>query len=127
MIRPVRSRGLRRPRALALLAAFILLFAPAPDERPDASNRSTHATIGARILAPAVREGNTSAGPKLKAVVAQVEDQRSTEPVYPALAAAIAIPLFLYSFLGAGLRSGKREGLFGVRGLVPRGPPLQIA
>jgi hypothetical protein len=108
---------------LGLLAVFTLLFSPAPDETLGAQTRDAGpGTLGARSLAPAVREGNTAAGPRFDLNEVRLGDSWLIQPADVGALVAATVPL-LWVFAAAGLLSGNRQRLFGLRSLVPRGPP----
>src|SRR5215213_5719245 len=108
--------GSGRRGVLALLAVAVLLFAPAPDEGSGAENQgAVRGALGARSLAPAVREGNTTSGPKLDLSDARVTDTRWIGLIQGATVSAGATLPLLWGLFAAGLRSGNRQRLFGVR------------
>jgi hypothetical protein len=112
---------------LALLAVFTLLFSPAPDETLGAPIQDASRTLGARSLAPAVREGNVSARPKFDQNDARVGEPWLLQPAYTSAALMVATLPLLWGFVAAGLRSGNRQRLFGLRSLAPRAPPSLLS
>jgi hypothetical protein len=108
---------------LAFLAVLTILFAPATDQGPGGPSRSAGEPIGARLLAPAIREGMKAESPRLGPSGLRVRDQRAMEANYLAVAAAAAVLLLLRIFFVLGLRSATRQRLLGIRLVVPRGPP----
>jgi hypothetical protein len=124
----VRSRAARGQLLLVFFLVLAVLFAPAGEERPGSPVRLADDLVGARILAPTVREGIATADPKLSARKLSGPDQRSrlgSIPLIPASVAAVLL-LVLLAWLvreeaGAILRR------FVLRALIPRGPPHLLA
>jgi len=80
--------------------------------------------LGARILAPTVRQGIQTTDPKLLGRHPQVVDQRSgpgSIPLTLASVAAVVLFAFLTWFARRKLRAGPR--LVSLRASVPRAPP----
>ena len=114
-----------RQWALSLLLVLAVVFAPAPDEAGGAGPLAgTEESLGARILAPTVRQGIQTTDPKLLGRHPQVVDQRSRPgsiPLTLASVAAVVLFAFLTWFARRKLRAGPR--LLSLRASIPRAPP----
>ena len=105
--------------AVALLAAFAILFAPAPVEGPIGQPARPLEAVDGRILAPTVREGRVALTPP---TVRPARDQR----LLTAIAAAGLTALLLFAMRPAWLRrlpSAVRPRLVARRSRIARGPP----
>ncbi len=111
------------------LVVLAVLFAPARDEDPLGSVPEADGSVGARVLAPSVREGILATGPKFSARLPQAADQRSGQALIPpTLASAVAILLVVFVTWSARRDSRAAPRLVSLRVLVPRAPPtLQTA
>jgi hypothetical protein len=110
--------------AVSSVAVVALLFAPATDEGPAASNPQTGQPDDPRILAPTVGDAFVGMRPKLATPTRGGTDHGSLAEASPlAVASAAAVILLIWASFAVGLRSGKGSTLTFLRGLVPRGPP----
>jgi hypothetical protein len=112
--------------AVSSVAVVALLFAPATDDGPAASNPQAGQPNDPRILAPTVRDAFVGMRPKLAAPTRGGTDLGSLaepSPLAVASAVAVAVVLPVWASFAVGLRSGKGSSLTFLRGLVPRGPP----
>jgi hypothetical protein len=116
--------------AISFLVVLAVVFAPAPDEAWGAGPLpGTGDSLGARILAPTVRQGIQTTDPKLLRRHLQVVDQRS-RPGSIRLTLASVAAVLLFAFLTWFARRKWRAGLclVALRASVPRAPPtLQTA
>jgi hypothetical protein len=114
-----------RQCALSFLLVLAVVFAPAPDEAGGAGPlRGTEDSLGARILAPTVRQGIKATDPKLPGRHLQIVDQRSRQESIPLMLASVAAVLLFVSLTWfARRRSRARPRLVALRALVPRAPP----
>jgi hypothetical protein len=113
---------------LAFFLVLAVVFAPAGEERPGSPVRLADDLVGARILAPTVREGIAGGDQKLSARQLSGSDQRSGlgfVPLIPASVAAVLL-LVLLAWL-AREEAGSFLRWFLLRALVPRGPPNLLA
>jgi hypothetical protein len=109
--------------ALLFLVVLALLFAPARNEELDSVSGADD-PVGARVLAPTVREGIVTTGPKHSPQQLQVPDQRSELRSIQLTLASVAAALLLASLTwSARQESRAAPGLVTLRARVPRAPP----
>jgi|SRR5918999_1213292 hypothetical protein len=111
--------------ALSFLLVLAVVFAPAPDEAAGPGPSSgNEASLGARILAPTVRQGIQVSDPKLLGRHLQIADQSSRLSSIPLMLASVAAVLLFASLTCfARRRSLAGPRLVVLRARVPRGPP----
>jgi hypothetical protein len=114
---------------LVFLVVLAVLFAPAGEDDSSGSVPEAEGSVGARVLAPAVREGILATGPKSAARLPHPADQRSGQALIPlTLASAAAVLLLVFLTWFARLDSRVAPRLVALRVTVPRAPPaLQTA
>jgi hypothetical protein len=102
-----------------------VVFAPAPDEAAGAGPlRGTDDSLGARILAPTVRQGIKATDPELPERHLQIVDQRSRPGSIPLMLASVAaVLLFISRTWRARRKSRAGPRLVALRARVPRAPP----
>src|SRR5919108_3244118 len=122
------SSVVRGHRALlGLLVAFVLVFAPAPEEGPGAqADQVPRGTLGARSLAPAVQEGNVSARPEHDLAPIRSGGFPLTHTAPASADSATVSSLFLALFSVVLLWQSRRR-LLVFHPLVSRGPPSLMA
>jgi hypothetical protein len=124
----VRSHVPSRRWTLAFFLVIAVLFAPAREEHPATPVSLGDELVGARILAPTVREAIAATDPKLSARQFAGMDQRSRPgitPMLPASAAAVLL-LVLLTWL-ARQETAAVLRWFVPRARVPRAPPNLLA
>ena len=120
----VTSQPPTRQWAPAFLVALAVVFAPAPDEAAGAGPiRETERSLGARILAPTVRQGIKATDQKLSGRHLQVVDQRSRPGSILSLVSVAAVLLFASHTWLARRPSHAGPRLVALRARVPRAPP----
>jgi hypothetical protein len=105
-----------------------VLFAPATEERLGSPVRPADELLGARILAPTIREGIVATDLKLSARQLAGSDQRPRLGLIPLIPASVAAVLLL--FLLTGLAREEAGAILRwplLQALVPRAPPYLLA
>lgn len=120
----VRARSIGARGPAVWLAAFAVLFAPATEEGPAGSIANSRDLIGARILAPTIREAVVATDPELSTHDPRMGERLSGPRSVPLALASIAIVvLLMWVSLAAGLPSGGGPRLIAFLSPAPRGPP----
>jgi hypothetical protein len=124
----VRSRAPGRGWPLAFFLVIAILFAPAREEHPAGPVSLGDELVGARILAPTVREAIAATDPKLSARQLAGLDQRSRPGITPMLPAAVGAVLLLVLLTWlARLETRTVLRWFVLRAVIPRAPPNLLA
>jgi hypothetical protein len=125
----VKSRLPSRQWGLGFFLVLVVLFAPAREEDVASSVPPADGSMGARILAPTVREGITATSPKLSARELPGSDQRSWSVSIPPSLPPVAALLLLLASLAWLARQETRAVLrvIALRTRVPRAPPRLLA
>jgi hypothetical protein len=109
---------------LGFFLVLVLLFAPAREEDADSLVPPADDSVGARILAPAVREGITATSPKLSARQLPGSDQRSLLGSIPPSLPPVAAILLLASLAWLARQETRAVlRVIALRTRVPRAPP----
>jgi hypothetical protein len=111
--------------ALSFLLVLAVVFAPAPDEvAGPGPPGGTEASLGARILAPTVRQGIQVSDPKLLGRLLQIADQIPWPGPIPLTLTSFAAALLFASLTWfAQRKSSSVPRLVALRARVPRAPP----
>jgi hypothetical protein len=124
----VRSRAPGGRWTLAFFLVIAILFAPAREEHPAGPVSLGDELVGARILAPTVREAIAATDPKLSARQFAGLDQRSRPEVTPMIPASVVAVLLLVLLTWLARReTGAVLRWFVLQARVPRAPPNLLA
>jgi hypothetical protein len=124
----VRSPLPSRQWRLGFFLVLVVLFAPAREEEEASPVRLAEESVGARILAPTVREGITATSPKLSARELPGSDQRSLLGSIPPSLPRVAAILLLASLAWLARQETRAVlRVIALRTRVPRAPPRLLA
>ena len=113
---------------LVFFLVLAVLFAPATEERPGRPVRPADELVGARILAPTLREGLAATDLKLSARQLAGSDQRPWPGLMPPIPASVAAVLLLVLLTWlARKEAGTILRWPLLQALVPRAPPSLLA
>jgi len=124
----VKSRLPSGQWGLGFFLVLVVLFAPAREEDAASPVPPADGSMGARILAPTVREGITATSPKLSARQLPGSDQRSQPASIPPSLPSVAAVLLLASLAWLARQETRAVlRVIALRTRVPRAPPRLLA